>query len=146
MIMNNLDSTIEYVEFYLDKLRRGKFEIAFHGLTEAGCSVIPHLIATFRREHSADIRAELVNIIWNHRQPETASFLAEALNDQDPKVWKCALDGLVTLASPAALQILQTASAQMLPNERQTEEFRKWLSEAITQIQELNSTSQPQHA
>lgn len=139
--MTNLDSTTKYVEFYLEKLRSGEFEIAFHGLTEAGRCVIPDLIDAFRHERSPAIRAELVSIIWNLRQPETASFLAEALNDLDPKVWRSALDGLVTFASPAALQILQTASTQELPNERQTKEFRKWVSEAITQIQEAIATS-----
>jgi HEAT repeat protein len=137
--MKNFDSTTKFVEFYLEKLRRGEFEMAFHGLTEGGRPVIPHLIKAFRNERSPDIRAELVNIVWNHRQPETVNFLAEALNDLDQKVWKSALDGLVTIASSAALQILQTASNKEFPNERQTEEFRKWLNEAITQIQEVKA-------
>lgn len=136
MNMANLDSTAKYVEFYLEKLRQGEFETAFHGLTEASRSVIPRLIDAFHQERSPSIRAELVSIIWNHRQPEAAFFLAEALNDLDPKVWKSALDGLVTLASPAALQILQAASSRELPNKKQTEEFRQWVSEAITQVQE----------
>jgi HEAT repeat protein len=138
--MTNLDSTAKYVEFYLEKLRQGEFEAAFHGLTEAGRSVIPCLVDAFRQERSPSIRAELVSIIWNHRRPEAAGFLAEALNDLDPKVWKSALDGLVTLASPAALQILQAASNRELPNKKQTEEFRKWVSEAIAQVQEAIAT------
>jgi hypothetical protein len=136
MTVENLDSTTKYVEFYLEKLRHGEFEAAFHGLTEAGRSVIPRLIDAFRQERSPAVRAELVSIIWNHRRPEAAGFLGEALNDSDPNVWKNALNGLVTLASPAALQILQAASARELPNKKQTEEFRQWVSEAIDQVRE----------
>src|SRR5260370_7738874 len=85
--MENLDSTTRYIEFYLDKLRHGEFEVAFHGLTEASHSVVPRLVNEFRREGSPSIRAELLAIIWNRRRPDAAAFLGEALNDPDPNVW-----------------------------------------------------------
>jgi len=134
--MTNLDSTTKYVEFYLEKLRHGEFEAAFHGLTEAGRSVIPRLIDAFHKERSPAIRAELVDIIWNHRRPEAMAFLGEALNDPDTKVWRSALDGLVAMASPAGLQILQATSTRELASKKQTEEFRQWVSEAIGQVRE----------
>jgi HEAT repeat protein len=139
--MTNSDPTTKYVDFYLEKLRQGEFEIAFHSLIEAGRSIIPHLTNAFRNERSPSVRAELVNIIWNYRQPDTADFLAEALSDPDPKVWKSALDGLVTLASPSALQILETSSNRELLNKKQSDEFRKWVREAITQVQEAIAAS-----
>ena|SRR5487761_2100117 len=132
--MKEPDSISNYVAFYLEKLKSGDFEVAFHALNDAGHSVIPMLIEAFRHESSSAIRAELVEIIWNHRQPETVVFLGEALNDSDAKVWKSALDGLVTFASPAALQILQAASNRELPNKNQQDEFRRWVNEAIAQI------------
>lgn len=141
MIVENPDSTPKYVEFYLEKLRSGEFEAAFHGLTEAGHSVIPRLVDVFRQERSPSVRAELVNIIWNHRRPEAVGFLAEALNDLDPKVWKSALDGLVTLASATALQILQAASGRKFESKKQAEEFHRWVSEAITQVREAMISS-----
>jgi HEAT repeat protein len=108
--------------------------MAFHALGDIGSSAVPILIDAFRKETGPDIRAELVEIIWNHRRPEDVAFLGEALSDADPKVWKRALDGLVTIASPAALQILQTASIRELPDKKQQEEFRRWVDEAIAQL------------
>jgi HEAT repeat protein len=134
--MLKLDSTSDYVEFYLTKLRAGDFETAFHALSEVGHSVVPMLIAAFRQESKPAVRAELVNIIWNHRRPETLAFLGEALSDSNAEVWKSALDGLVTLASPTALGILQTALSRQLPSRKQTEQFQKWVQEAITQVKE----------
>jgi hypothetical protein len=139
--MKKLEFTRDYVDFCLEKLRSGEFELAFHALCDVGHSVVPILIDVFRLETRSDIRAELVGIIWNYRRPETVGFLGEALADSDPKVWRNALDGLVALASPAALQILQAALSRELPSEKQTEEFRQWVSEAITQAQEAIATS-----
>ena len=133
-----MDTTKSYVEFYLSKLRAGDFETAFHSLREAGRSVIPILIDEFRKERDASVRAELVAIIWNHRQPETVGFLAEALSDSDAKVWRSALDGLVALASPATLEVLKTALSRQLPSKKQTDQFHEWVKEAITQITDGN--------
>jgi hypothetical protein len=137
--MNGLDSTNEYIEFYLQRLKAGDFETAFHALTEVCHSVVPRLIIAYQREDSASVRAELVTIIWSHRRPETSTFLGEALNDPSPKVWKNALDGLVTLRTTSALDILTKALDRQLPSKRQTEEFRQWVREAIAQTHELNA-------
>jgi|KBSSwiStaDraftv2_1062776.scaffolds.fasta_scaffold523741_1 hypothetical protein len=134
--MNHLDSTNDYVEFYLTKLKNRDFDSAFHSLTEVGHSVIPKLIDAFRSETAPDIRAELVRIIWNHRQPETVEFLEEALRDSHPEVWKCALDGLVTLATPSALQTLKTALTRTFANKKDAACFRRWIEEAVMQVAE----------
>lgn len=132
-----LDSTRDYVEFYLEKLRSGDFEVAFHAFGDVGHSVVPMLIDAFRQETKTAIRAELVDIIWNHhRRPETVVFLAEALGDRDSKVWKSALDGLVAMASPVALEVLKTALSRQLPSRKHTDQFHEWVKEAITQVQE----------
>jgi HEAT repeat protein len=136
MSLEKKDSTRSYVDFYLGKLRAGDFETAFHSLREAGRSVIPILIDEFRKEKDSVVRAELVAIIWNHRRPETLAFLGEALGDSNPKVWKSALDGLVTLASPTALEILKSALSRQLPSKKETKQFHEWIKEAITQVQE----------
>lgn len=60
--MKKLDSTRDYVEFYLQKLRSGDFEVAFHALGDVGHSVVPMLIDAFRHETKSDIRAELVQV------------------------------------------------------------------------------------
>ncbi len=134
--MNNLDSTGDYVEFYLSKLRSGDFEDAFHSLTEVGHSVVPKLIDAFHKESASDVRAELVRIIWNHRRPETVFFLGEALRDVSSEVWKSALDGLVTLATSGALETLKSALTRSFANKKEADNFRKWVEEAIEQVKE----------
>ena len=134
--MKNLDSTNYYVEFYLEKLRAGDFENAFHSLTEVGHSVVPKLIEAFQTETAPAVRAELVRIIWNHRRPETVSFLGQALRDPSPEVWKNALDGLVTLATSGALETLKAGLARQFANKKEADNFRKWVEEAIEQVEE----------
>jgi len=98
-------------------------------------AVLPELMAVFRAERDVQVRAFLVEVTWQHRQPSAVSFLGEALLDPEPVVWKEALDGLVTLASPAALEVLRSARIRQFPDPRSAEEFRGWLEEAIAQAE-----------
>ena len=132
--MTPLDSSDSYVQFYLNQLKNGDFESAFHSLTEVGYCVVPKLIDAFRAEVSAPVRAELVRIIWNHRRPESAEFLGEALHDPKPEVWKAAIDGLVTLGTPSALEHLESALRREYQNKKASEVFRTWVTEAIEQV------------
>jgi hypothetical protein len=50
-------------------------------------------------------------------------------------VWKQALDGLVTLASPQALEVLKAAKTRQFSQQKDTEEFHRWLDEAIEQAE-----------
>lgn len=100
-----------------------------------GPVVLPDLIAAFRGEPDGDVRAFLVEIVWQSREPSVIPFLGEALNDSDAAVWKQALDGLVSLGSPAALAALHAAAARQLPTRQRTEEFRCWLAEAVGQAE-----------
>lgn len=112
-----------------------KREVAFFGLIEMGPEALPELISAFRNEHDSEIREFLIEVIWQHRQPSTVPFLGEALYHCDPAVWKQALDGLVTLASPQALEVLKTAKARQFSQQRDMEEFQCWLDEAIEQAE-----------
>ena len=127
----------DYIEFYLQNLRTGHHDTAFHALREAGPSIIPRLIETFRHEKSAPVRAELVAIIWNFKVPETVNFLGEALNDADPGVWKNALDGLVTMASPASLKVLEGAAVRANSKGSGGKDFLRWVNEASEQVRDL---------
>lgn len=119
---------------YLESFHKGDCDGAFFGLLEMGHEVLPELIEVFRHEEDSDIREFLVEVIWQHRQLSTIPFLGEALYDNAPIVWKQALDGLVTLASPQALEWLETAKAREFSRQADAEEFRRWLDEAIEQI------------
>jgi hypothetical protein len=130
----SMDSADAEADFYMKRLKDRQFEDAFHGLVEADHCIIPKLIEAFRNEAIPDIRAELVKIIWNHRQTTTMQFLVEALYDKSPKVWKNALDGLVTLATPETLQPLKASLTRQFATKSEADDFRKWVEEAIQQI------------
>lgn len=127
------------IEHYLKMLRRGETEDAFHGLLELDTSVVPELIEAFRKERNAGLREFLVEVIWEYREASAIPFLGEALLDPEPCIWQEALNGLVTLASPAALDALRAARTREFPTRRETEEFRRWLEEAIEQVEEARS-------
>jgi hypothetical protein len=50
--------------------------------------------------------------------PETLAFLAEALGDSSPDVWKNALDGIVTLGGAEAAVVLSAAKSELKGNQR----------------------------
>lgn len=124
------------IAYYLERLRQGKGDDAYHGLLEMPHEILPELIAAFRAETDTHIREFLVGVIWEHRQQSVIPFLGGALLDPEPPVWKQALDGLVAFASPAALDALRAARTRQFPGKRETEEFRRWLEEAIEQAEE----------
>lgn len=123
-----------HVDFYLQKLRQGDYDAAFHGLIEAEPPPIPQLIQAYRSETSSDIRRELVGIIWQYRQTSVAPFLGEALSDPNPGVWKAAINGLVALACPAGLAQLRAALTTTHSTTEETNTFHKWVEEAIEQV------------
>ena len=79
-------------------------------------------------EDDAIVRSLLVEATWQHRNPSVIGFLADALRDPMPVVWKQALDGLVTLASPESMRVLRSAADQECDAERCA-----WIEEAIEQ-------------
>jgi len=108
-------------------------EGAFHNLIEIDHAVVPYLISAFQAETDDAIRAVLVEIIWQHRQPETDKFLLEALEDSSPKVWKNALDGLVTLGSPEVATKLESIRKRVATK---WPDRICWIDEALGQITE----------
>ena len=97
--------------YYLEQLKsfRCDWDNVYHSLIEADHGIIPLLIAAFRNEPHPTIRAFLVEVIWQHRLPDTTVFLAEVLEDSNSTVWKNALDGLVALSTPEAIEVLRVA-------------------------------------
>lgn len=120
---------------HLRRFRQGDHDGPFFALLETNHEIIPELVAAFRDEPEGEVRAFLVEVIWQHRQPSAIPILSQALHDADPKVWKQAMDGLVTLASRAALDALRSARNRHFPAPHQTDEFRSWVEEAIEQVE-----------
>jgi len=130
-----MHSFASHIENYLDLFRKGETDSAFHGLLEISREILPELMTIFRSERDARMRELLVEVIWEYREPSAIPFLGEALLDPDPGVWRQALNGLVTLASPAALDALRSARTRKFPRQRDAEEFYRWLEEAIIQVE-----------
>ena len=124
---------------YLQQARSGDVESAFHNLLELDPSALPALQQAYFLEEDPVVRSLLVEVIWQHREPSVVGFLANALNDPAPDVWKEALDGLVTLASPESLQRLQSAARSQRDPERQA-----WIEEAIEQSISANNPPKDQ--
>ena len=123
----------QQIDYYLEMFRQGNSENAFHGLLELDHDILPELIAVFRGEQDIALRELLLEVIWQYREHSVVPLLGEALRDTQPRIWRQALNGLVALASPEALDILRAARTQQFPTARETEEFRHWLNEAIEQ-------------
>jgi hypothetical protein len=127
------DSRPQFLQHYLAELRHGNSDNAFHSLIEADPTILPLLIAEFAREADASFRDELLRVIAEFRSPDTIPFFAERLVDAH---CKGALDFFVAQASPQALAALEHARIRRFDSDRETDEFRAWLEEAITQAQE----------
>jgi len=130
-----MESLDDFVSFYVGQLRDGDSEAAFHSLIEADRAAIPKLIEVCKAERNPETRAQLVNIIWEFRDPSTISFLGEALFDSSSRVWKAALDGLVALGCPAALPFLRAALSRESLGTSNSDSFRIWVEEAIEQLE-----------
>lgn len=116
------------IRFFLDQARAGDSESAFHGLRELGVSCLPEIQSAYRSEPDSQIRAFILSVVREWRSPSSVGFLAEAIQESSPDVWKAALDGLVTLASAEAALELESAICQERDDLR-----REWLREAWDQ-------------
>ncbi|MEN6358183.1 MAG: HEAT repeat domain-containing protein [Armatimonadota bacterium] len=124
----------EYVRYYLNEMHNGDAENAYFSLIEADASIVPMLQDAYTQEINPELRAQLVHIISQFRLTASIPFFASGLQDPEPAVWKACLDGLVMLACPQSIQIMEDA----LKSEHSTSEFREWVQEAIDQIKEPN--------
>ena len=133
----------EYVEFYLERLRRG--EEVFFGLIHHGPHIVLILIEAYHNEPDRDVRFGLVEAINEHRLPESAGFLGEVL---ETDLWKLALDGLVNIGmvnlsgwapsrGPSAIDVLKKARQRFQEGGRRQKAKVEWIDEAIQQIEEF---------
>jgi hypothetical protein len=127
-------------KYYFSELRNGNFDNAYHCLIELPNDLLPELEEAYRGESDPKIRALVVEAVWQHHLPASVDFLAVVLEDPDPDVWKQALDGLVTLASPESRRVLDLARSRA-PG--QDAILREWIEEAIDQIDERNRATLP---
>lgn len=129
---------MQVAEEYLQQLRRGPFEAAFHNLTELGPDILPALTAAFDHESSPEIRRDLLRVISALRVPATMGTFGSALLDRRPQVWRTALDGLVMLGSPQAAALLAQAITNESQKAKPDREFIAWVREAHEQMNDAH--------
>lgn len=122
-----VEYSAEFIAHSIERLRKAKGPIELCSpLEELDAQILePYAIS----EKDEDVRAYLVEIIWQKRRPELAPFLARMLNDPSEKAWKTALDGLVTLGTDDALAALKNARTGVSSTERE------YIDEAIDQLE-----------
>lgn len=120
---------MEFVDHFVAKARAGDLEDAFHGLRELGLDAFPAMRSVYHGESTPIVRALIAGVVWQLQHASSVDLLADALRDPAQIVWKQALDGLVSLSSPASLRTLRSAMEQEGDAER-----RAWIEEAIDQV------------
>ena len=115
-------------------------ESAFFALKDLP-EALPLVAEAYEYESDGGRRESLIHCLWQFRDTKALPTLSAALHDPDDRVWKEALDGIVTLGGEAGLQVLEKARdvAAQKPTERVR---REWIEEAIRQVQEDKDSSQ----
>ena len=98
-----------------------------------GPQVLPEPTRRLTESGDGAFRGALVGLARNIRSADALPLLDRALQDESPVVWKEALDGLVTLASPASVRLLEEALDRTPPGDVSVEEWTSWVREALQQ-------------
>jgi hypothetical protein len=131
--MSNYDIESE-ISRYIQQLHSDNSEDAFFALLHLDDKYLPDLMNAYHQRSDLAIKAALVEVIWQHRQPHTLPFLAEALHQQHEGIWKNALDGIVTIGGTDSLNLLETERNRLIANPLPTQNRLEWIDEAIGQI------------
>lgn len=126
------------VEQYLAQLGTAGWEDAYHSLIERGPDLLDELEPAFRRCSDPILRAAIVEIASSHGTDLALPILQEALTDERRPVWSAALDGLVAIAGPAALKILECAR-RAAGHRRDAAVFAESVDEALDQVRRAAS-------
>jgi HEAT repeat protein len=119
---------------YLNAAREGDEETAFFGLIDLGNDTVRRLQDAYHVEPDPAIRALILRVLLQYRDPDSVDFLAVALKDPNNEVWKLALDLLVTLASAKSRKVLEAELEHAIEGKS---DYHAWLKEAISQIDEV---------
>lgn len=131
--MSNHDIESEIFR-YVEQLRGTNSEDAFFALLHLDDKHLPALMNAYYQQSDVATKAHLVEIIWQHRQPEILPFLLETLQHQHEAIWKNALDGLVTIGGANSLNLLETERSRLIANPLPAQDRLDWIDEAINQL------------
>ena len=95
--------------------------------------LLPLVVEAYGCESDGQRRELLIHCLWQFRDAAALPTLAAALCDPDDRVWKEALDSIVTLGGDATLRVLE--EARDTPAKTPIEKIKRaWIDEAIGQI------------
>jgi HEAT repeat protein len=106
---------------------------SYHSLIELGAQILPDLTRRLDEARDVAFRAALVELARQLRSADALPLFEAALQDPSPEVWKQALDGLVALASPASILLLEDASRREPPGKTSATDWASWVGEALQQ-------------
>ena len=121
------------VEHYLLDWDSRAWAGSYHRLIELGAQVLPELTRRFVDARDVAFRAALVELAGQLRSADALPLFETALQDPSPEVWKQSLDGLVALASPASILLLEEASRRVPPGTTSAMDWESWIREALQQ-------------
>ncbi len=121
------------VEHYLLEWDSAGWANAYHSLIELGPQILPELTRRFAQSRDVRFRAALVGLARHVRSADALPLFDSALGDDSPEVWKEALDGLVALASPASMLLIEQAMGRTPPGRTSAADWTSWLREALQQ-------------
>ncbi len=124
---------VALVDHYLREWDSSGWASAYHSLVELGPRVLPELEKQLVTARDATFRAALVELARQLNSEDALPLFEAALRDPSPRVWKAALDGLVALASPASLLLLEQAAQRQPPGRTDPSEWEAWVREALQQ-------------
>ena len=124
---------VALVDHYLREWDSRGWASAYHSLVELGPQVLPEIEARFLASRDGAFRAALVELARQMHSGDALSLFGAALRDASPEVWKNALDGLVALASPDSIAVLEKAARRSPPGRTSPQEWDEWVREALEQ-------------
>ena len=127
---------VALVEHYLREWDSSGWASAYHRLVELGPPVLPELEKRLATSRDRAFRAALVEIAGQLHSDDALPLFEAALRDPSPGVWKAALDGLVALASPASLLLLEEAARREPPGSVDYPDWEAWVREALQQARD----------
>ncbi len=122
------------IQYYVEQLNTTKSEDAYFALLHADDAHIPDLITAYHHSQNTNVKDLLVEIIYQHRNVNSLSFLKEVFQETTSDLWKVALDGIVTTGSNEGLEFLKVEKERALQDSKTTR--IEWIDEAIQQINE----------
>jgi HEAT repeat protein len=126
------------VEQYLAQLGTAGWEDAYHSLVERGPDVLDELESAFRRCADPILRAAIVEIASSQGSDLALPILQEALADERRPVWSAAIEGLISIAGPTALKVLECAR-RAAGHRRDAAVFAEAVDEALDQVRRAAS-------